>query len=145
MQQDNQARLDIVVMLDMSQWLQLTQKARYNNLPLVIPAGQIVTGLIVADNQQPYVMIEAIQFDGVLSGQLAFELVAGMQRLAGWAVPQFIQKELLLSEKGRPIRYEFRSSQISDAIVNIDYLSMDSQVVDNEIMPAMYRIALGAR
>jgi hypothetical protein len=138
-------RLEFVVNLELSEWLMITGKGRQNNLPLVIPAGQTIIGQLVADNQLPYVMVDAIQFDGVLSGQLAFELQAGIQRVAGWAVPQFIQTELLLSEKGRPIRYQFNSSQTSDAVVNIDYISMDSDIVDNEIMPAMWRIALGAR
>lgn len=145
MQQDAQSRLDIVVPVTLSRWLMATRKARQNNLPLVLPAGSTIQGQLVADNYLPYVMIDAIQFDGVLSGQLAFEFTAGLQKIAGWAVSAIIQEELLLSEKGRPIDYEFRSSQASNAIVNIDYLSLDSHIVDNELMPALYRIALGAR
>lgn len=144
-QDDRSTRLDIVVNLELSEWLMLTQKGRQNNLPLVIPAGQTVTGQLVADNQMPYVMVDAVQFDGILSGQLAFEFQAGLQRLGGWAISGHIQTELLLSEKGRPILYEFRSAQGTDAVVNIDYISMDTQVVDNEIMPALFRVAFGAR
>jgi hypothetical protein len=137
--------LNIIVDVDLSEWLQLTQKARSNNLPLVIPAGGTVRGELVADNNLPYVILDAIQFDGVLSGQLAFEFQSGIQRIAGWAVPAIIQNELLLSDKGRGIRYEFRSSQATDAIVNMDYLSCDVQVIDNEIMPALHQMSLGAR
>jgi hypothetical protein len=137
--------LTIIVTMDVVSWLQFTAKARGNNLPLVIPAGTTVRGQLVADNNLPYVLLDAIQFDGVLSGQLAFEIQSGIQRIAGWAVPAIIQNELLLSEKGQPIRYEFRSSQTTDAVVNLDYFSCDVHVVENEIMPAFYGVALGAR
>lgn len=137
--------LNIVVEIDLSEWLQLTSKGRANNLPLVVAAGTTVRGLLLPDNNLPYVILDAIQFDGVLSGQLAFEIQSGAQRIAGWAVPAIIQNELLLSEKGQGIRYEFRSNQTTDAIVNLDYLSCDSHVVDNEIKPALFQVALGAR
>jgi hypothetical protein len=67
------ARLEFVVNLELSEWLMITGKGRQNNLPLVLPAGQTIIGQLVADNQLPYVMVDAIQFDGVLSGQLAFD------------------------------------------------------------------------
>ena len=127
----------IIASVSLSQWLRLTQKARSNNLPLLVAPGTTLTGKIVPENNLPYVMIVAIQFDGVLAGQLAFEFVTGINRIAGYAVPSVIQDEILLSEKGQGINYTVSSSQTTSSVVNVDYLSMEFHVIDNELMPAL--------
>ena len=137
--------LNIVVPLELSEWLMLSQKAVQNNVALVIPAQQTIRGILHADAALPYVLIDAIQWDGVLSGQVSFEFMAGRQRVAGYAVQAIIQMELILSEKGQGIRYTFVNSQLTQAIVNIDYLSIQAHVVDNEIRPALDFAVIGGR
>jgi len=137
--------LNIVVPLELSEWLMLSQKAIQDNFPLIIPAGATVQGLLKPQGNLQYVLLDAIQFDGVQSGQVSFEFLSGRQRVAGYAVQAYIQNELLLSEKGQGIRYTIISSQTTQAVVNIDYLSIQSHVVDNEIRPALDFALIGAR
>jgi hypothetical protein len=134
--------MPIFTHVSVGEWLRLTQKGRPNNLPLVIPAGSTLSGQLNADNSLPYVMMVALQFDGVLAGQLSYEFVAGIQRVSGYAIPAVIQDELLLSDKGQPIRYTIASAQATAAIVNIDYMSMESHVIDNELLPALNMVSL---
>lgn len=137
--------LHIVVVLELAEWLMLSQKGIQDNLPLEILPGQTVTGTLNAQGNNQYVLLESVQFDGVQSGQVGFEFISGRQRIAGYAVQAFVQPELLLSEKGQGIRYTISSSQLSTAVVNIDYVSVPSHVVDNEIRPAMDAFRIGAR
>lgn len=137
--------LNIVVPLELSEWLMLSQKAVQNNLALTIPPNATIQGKLVPDASLPYVLLDALQFGGVLTGQISFEFLGGKQRVAGFAVDAYIQSELLLSEKGQGIRYTITSSQTSVCVCNIDYLSIQAHVVDNEIRPALDFQLVGAR
>lgn len=137
--------LAIVVPLELSEWLMLSQKGVQNNVALLLNPGQTLTGTLTPDGNLPYVLLDAIQFGGVLTGQVSFEFMAGRQRVAGFAVDAYIQAELLLSEKGQGIRYEITSSQTTPAVVNLDYISVQAHVIDNEVRPALDFAILGAR
>lgn len=135
----------ITVPLELSEWLMLSHKAIQNNRPLLVPALSTISGRLNPDGNLPYILVDAIQFDGVQSGQVSFEFMSGRQRVAGYAVQAFIQIELLLSEKGQGIQYTITSQQTTQAVVNIDYLSIEAHVVDNEIRPALDFARIGAR
>jgi hypothetical protein len=137
--------LQIVVPLELSEWLMLSQKAVQNNKSIEIPPLTTLTGVLHPDSNLPYVLLDAIQFDGVQSGQISFEFISGRQRVAGYAVQAFIQAEVLLSDKGQGIRYSIVSQQTSTAVLNIDYLSVQSNVIDNEVRPALDYLRIGAR
>lgn len=137
--------LAIVVPLELSEWLMLTGKGVQNAKALNIPPGATLTGRLQPDAGVPYILLDAIQFGGVLTGQISFEFISGKQRVTGFAVDAYIQTELLLSEKGQGINYTIVSSQTSPAVCNLDYLSIQSHVVDNEIRPALDFMLVGAR
>lgn len=137
--------LNIVTPLELSEWLMLTGKGIQNARSLQINPGSTVQGVLQPDGNVPYVLLDALQFGGVLTGQITYEFMAGKQRITAFAVDSFIQQELLLSEKGQGIRYTIISTQTSICVCNIDYLSIQAHVVDNEIRPALDFKLLGAR
>lgn len=125
------------------EWLVITGKATGNNKSFHVPANGIIRDILRADNDMPYVLLYAVQFDGVMSGQIAFEFTSGRVTVGGYAVQAFIQPELILSQRQGFIRYAIQSTQSFDAVCNLDFLSIEQAVVDNDLMPALNRINMG--
>jgi len=140
----------IVATIDLPEWLVLTGKGQSSNFSIPIAAGS-AAGVRTNATINPLsgyerMMIYAIQFDGVLSGQIVYQIV-GMQGslIGGYAVQSFIQDEILLNDMGQPFQFQATSTQAQGAVMNIDFVAFQNIVWEREVLPFLTTRPPGAR
>lgn len=129
---------NVVVSVGFAEWLSITGKGILNNISATVPAN---TQIQVNVNAQPglqFVLARSIQFDGVLSGQVSYEVNGGQGAVLGsWAVQTEMIELLMVSDKGQPIRITINNGSAQDVLYNIIYLSIKDTTWGNEILPRL--------
>ena len=127
---------NFVVTLRLADWLILTGKGQYANFSKTIPANSQITQKLDVPPAFQLCIITGLQFDGVLSGQIAFQVVGtGGSMIGGFAVQAFMQEEFLVNDPGQPFLLTTNSSQAQQAVVNIDYVGISQETWRREILP----------
>jgi hypothetical protein len=142
--------LQLAVTIDFPEWLILTGKGQANNFSIPILAGSAAGVQTNAKLSAPVgfdlMLIYAIQFDGVLSGQITYQIVGTQGSvIAGYAVQAFIQDEILINDAGQPFQFQAISTQAQAAVMNIDYVAIPRQVWDRDVLPNLNAHMLGGR
>lgn len=124
------------IKVDLFEWLMITSKGQGLNFSSSLPANTQNTFQIPPPAGYDYILYHAIQWDGITPGLVTFDLRGGTNTItAGFAVQAFIQDELFITDRGRPIRVFINNGSSSAIVFNIDYIALDSQVWEREVLP----------
>lgn len=136
--------LSLTVKVDLFEWLIITSKGQGLNFSTSVPAGSNLNTKIDPPQGYDYILYHAIQWDGITPGTVTFDLRGGTNTItAGFAVQAFIQDELFITDKGRPIRLSVTNASLSPIVLNIDYVAISSQIWEREILPFLSPVIPG--
>ena len=128
--------LNFVLQIDIFEWLVITSKGQGLNFSASVAAGTTQTFEIDPPAGYDYILYHAIQWSGITPGTVTFDLRGGTNTItAGFAVEAFIQDELFITDKGRPIRVFINNASTSPIVFNIDYVALPSQIWTREVLP----------
>src|SRR5215475_7684816 len=124
------------VKVDLFEWLIITSKGQGLNFSTSVAAGTVRNTEIPPPQGYDYILYHAIQWDGITPGTVTFDLRGGTNTItAGFAVQAFIQDELFITDRGRPIRLFVNNTSTSPIVLNIDYVAVPAQVWEREVLP----------
>lgn len=72
--------------LTLQEWLSLAGNAKLTNISQQVTTGKTQQIEIPPNNGLPYVIVLAIQFNAVISGQISYELACDASVFSGWAI-----------------------------------------------------------
>jgi|SRR5215469_1119994 len=125
-----------VISADIYEWLIITSKGQGLNYSASVAAGTQQVFEIQPPQGYDYLMYHAIQWDGITPGTVTFDLRGGTNTItAGFAVQAFIQDELFITDRGRPIRVFVNNGSTSPIVFNIDYVALPAQIWEREVLP----------
>ena len=128
--------LNLQIKVDLFEWLVITSKGQGLNYSTSIASGVQRVFEINPPTGYDYLLYHAIQWDGITPGLVTFDLRGGTNTItAGFAVQAFIQDELFITDRGRPIRVFVNNSGTTPIVLNIDYIALTSQIWEREVLP----------
>jgi hypothetical protein len=128
--------LNHVINTDLYEWLIITSKGQGLNFSTSVAAGTSRTFVINPPGGYDYILFHAIQWDGITPGTVTFDLRGGTNTItAGFAVQAFIQDELFITDRGRPITVFVNNSSTAPVVFNIDYVALEAQIWEREVLP----------
>lgn len=132
------------IKVDIYEWLSLTAKGRALNYSNSVAANTTLRDSINPPSGYDYIMFHAIQWDGITPGTVTFELHGGQNSLiAGYAVQTFIQDELYLTDRGRPLQVTVVNASTAPIVMNIDYIGIQANTWEREVLPAISSVLIG--
>lgn len=132
------------VKVDLFEWLIITSKGQGLNFSNSVAANTTSTFIIPPPSGYDYILYHAIQWDGITPGLVTFDLRGGTNTItAGFAVQAFIQDELFITDRGRPIRVLVTNGSSSVIVMNIDYIALPAQIWEREVLPFISPIIPG--
>lgn len=132
------------IKMDIYEWLTVTAKGQALNFSTGVNANTIFTFDINPPIGYDYIMYHGIQWDGITPGTVVFELRGGTSSLiAGFAVQTFIQDELFITDRGRPIHLVVNNTSTAPVVLNLDYIAMSAQTWEREVLPLISPIIPG--
>lgn len=140
----------IIVQMDLAEWLILSGKGQAQNFSFQIPAGAAggvqSTKLLQVPQGYDMMLIYGVQFDGVLSGQITFQ-ITGTQgsTIGGYAVQSFVQEECLITDPGQSFLVTTISTQSQIAVMNVDYVAFHREVWNRDVLPFLIAHIPGGR
>jgi hypothetical protein len=124
------------VKVDLFEWLIITAKGQGLNFSNSVIGNTTQTFIIPPPQGYDYILYHAIQWDGITPGLVTFDLRGGTNTItAGFAVQAFIQDELFITDRGRPIRVIVNNGSTSTIVLNIDYVALPAQIWEREVLP----------
>ena len=124
------------IVIDIFEWLIITSKGQGLNYSRSVLANSSINVEIQPPLGYDYLLYHAIQWDGITPGAVTFDLRGGPNTItAGFAVQAFIQNELFITDRGRPIKLVVTNGSTSPIILNIDYVALTAQVWEREVLP----------
>jgi len=128
--------VSLQVKVDLFEWLIITSKGQGLNFSTSVAGGASLTLEIPPPAGYDYILYHAIQWDGITPGTVTFDLRGGTNTItAGFAVQAFIQDELFITDRGRPIRLFVNNSSTAPIVLNIDYVALSAQIWEREVLP----------
>lgn len=95
-------------------------------------------------NPSDVVLVYSIQFDGVLSGQVGYQL-SGVGQVAGFASQGIEVRDIMLGVQGRGVTLEVQNTSGQDVVYNADFIAIDKDVFDTRIRPLLDSATIGLR
>lgn len=136
--------LNFVIEIDIFEWLIITAKGQGLNFSTSVLANTQRTVEIPPPAGYDYILYHAIQWDGITPGQVTFDMRGGTNTItAGFAVQAFIQNELFITDRGRPIRLFVNNGSTTPIVLNIDYVALPAQIWEREVLPFISPIIPG--
>lgn len=124
------------VKVDLFEWLIITAKGQGLNFSESVNANTQQDFTLNPPQGYDYMLYHAIQWDGITPGLVTFDLRGGTNTItAGFAVQAFIQDELFITDRGRPIRLQVNNGSTSPIVLNIDYVALPAQIWEREVLP----------
>lgn len=128
--------MNFTIKVDIFEWLILTSKGQGLNFSQSVAANTSGIFEIPPPAGYDYILYHAIQWDGITPGTVTFDLRGGTNTItAGFAVQAFIQDELFITDRGRPIRLFVNNGSVSPIVFNIDYVALPAQIWEREVLP----------
>jgi hypothetical protein len=138
------AAIQFEVKVDLFEWLTLTSKGQSFNFSTGVAAATILQQSINPPEGADYLLFHGIQWDGITPGTVTFELRGGPTSvIAGFAIQQFIQDELFITDKGRPIRLTVNNGSVAPIVLNLDYIALPAQIWEREVLPNLSPVIPG--
>jgi hypothetical protein len=132
------------VKVDLFEWLVITAKGQGLNFSTSIPANTSRTFEIPPPQGYDYILYHGIQWDGITPGTVTFDMRGGTNSItAGFAVQAFIQDELFITDRGRPIRLQVTNGSTAPVVLNIDYVALTAQIWEREVLPVISPVIPG--
>lgn len=132
------------VKVDLFEWLVIAAKGQGLNFSTSIPANTRQVLEIPPPQGYDYILYHGIQWDGITPGTVTFDMRGGTNTItAGFAVQAFIQDELFITDRGRPIRLIVTNGSTSPVVLNIDYVALSAQVWEREVLPSISPVIPG--
>lgn len=136
--------LNYTIKMDIFEWLILTSKGQGLNFSIGVPANTTLNQEIPPPQGYDYMLYHAIQWDGITPGTVTFDLRGGTNTItAGFAVQAFIQDELFITDRGKPIRLSINNASTSPIVLNIDYVGVPAQIWEREVLPMISPVIPG--
>jgi len=136
--------LHLTIKVDLFEWLIITSKGQGLNFSTSVLANTVTQFNIQPAQGYDYILYHAIQWDGITPGTVTFELRGGTNTVtAGFAVQTFIQDELFITDRGRPVVVIVNNSSTAPIVLNIDYVALTAQVWEREVLPIISPIIPG--
>lgn len=125
-----------IISTELYEWLIITSKGQGLNFSNSVNAGTTLLFEIQPPPGYDYLLYHAIQWDGITPGLVTFDLRGGTNTItAGFAVQAFIQDELFITDRGRPIRVFVNNGSTTPIVLNIDYVALSAQIWEREVLP----------
>lgn len=132
------------IKVDLFEWLVITAKGQGLNFSNSVLGNTQRVFEIPPPAGYDYILYHAIQWDGITPGLVTFDLRGGTNTItAGFAVQAFIQDELFITDRGRPIRVFVNNGSTSTIVLNIDYVALPAQIWEREVLPFISPIIPG--
>lgn len=125
-----------IISTELYEWLIITSKGQGLNFSNSVAANTTTLFEINPPPGYDYLLYHAIQWDGITPGLVTFDLRGGTNTItAGFAVQAFIQDELFITDRGRPIRVFVNNGSTTPIVLNIDYVALSAQIWEREVLP----------